>query len=225
MKIAPKLSIVFLLLIWSGATARADWLDKFVAEQIRQRQIPGLSVAVVREGKVVKAAGYGFANLELRVPATPDTVYEIGSISKQFAAEAVMLLVEDGKLNLNDPINKYLPPNAPATWQNITVRNLLNHTSGLKDWTELKDFSYRREYSAEEFVALVSPFPLQYQPNDNWSYSNTNLPLIGIIVECASGKPLAQIPLQPRGQGRLHRHRGLNANPRVFPSCEPVEAV
>ena len=160
-------------------------------------------MAVVREGKVVKAAGYGFANLELRVPATPDTVYEIGSISKQFAAEAVMLLVEDGKLNLNDPINKYLPPNAPATWQNITVRNLLNHTSGLKDWTELKDFSYRREYSAEEFVALVSPFPLQYQPNDNWSYSNTNLPLIGIIVECASGKPFEDFVkeriLQPLG--------------------------
>ncbi|CAN5583932.1 hypothetical protein BH10ACI2_BH10ACI2_13060 [soil metagenome] len=163
-------------------------LDKFVDEQIKSRNIPGLSIAVIRDGKVLKASGYGFANLELKVPATKDTVYEIGSISKQFAAEAVMLLVEDGKINLDDSIVKYLPTNAPEIWRKITVRNLLNHTSGLKDWTEIKEFSYRREYSAEEFIDLVKGFPLQFQPNENWLYSNTNLPLIGIIVERASGR-------------------------------------
>lgn len=166
----------------------AGSLDKFIDEQIKLRKIPGLSVAVIRDGKVIKASGYGFANLELKVPATKDTVYEIGSISKQFAAEAVMLLVEDGKLNVDDPITKYLPANAPDIWRKITVRNLLNHTSGLKDWTEIKEFSYRREYSAEEFIDLVRSFPLQFQPGDSWLYSNTNLPLIGIIVERASGR-------------------------------------
>ena len=183
-----KLSLLFLLL-GSFVTARADWLDQYIPAQIKQQNIPGLSLAVIRDGKVIKAAGYGYANLELKAPATPDTVYEIGSISKQFAAEAIMLLVEDGKLKLDDPINQYLPANAPAIWQNITIRNLLNHVSGLKDWTEIKEFSYRREYTAEEFIELVRPFPLQFQPNDNWSYSNTNLPLIGIIVERAAGKP------------------------------------
>ncbi len=179
---------VLLLLLSSVLAAQADWIDKFVVGQMKERKIPGLSIAVIRDGKIIKAAGYGFSNLELQVPATKDTVYEIGSISKQFASEAVMLLVEDGKLNLDDPIRKYLPANAPETWQKITIRHLLNHTSGLKDWTEIKGFSYRREYSAEEFVGLLNGFSLQFQPNENWAYSNTNLPLIGIIVERASGR-------------------------------------
>ncbi len=187
LKTANLIFIIFLL-IFGFSTIKADSIDKFVDEQIKERKIPGLSVAVIKDGKVIKATGYGFVNLELQVLANKDTVYEIGSISKQFASEALMLLVEDGKINLDDSINKYLPANAPATWQKITVRNLLNHTSGLKDWTEIKEFSYRREYSAEEFIALVKDFPLNFQPKDNWTYSNTNLPLIGIIVEKASGK-------------------------------------
>ncbi len=177
-----------LLLLLTVSAVQADSLDKFIVEQMKQRNLPGLSVAVLRDGKVIRASGYGLANLELQTPATKDTVYEIGSISKQMAAEAVMLLVEDGKINLDDSIRKYLPANAPEIWQKITVRNLLNHTSGLKDWTEVKEFSYRREYTAEEFIALVKDFPLTFQPNDNWLYSNTNLPLIGVIVEKASGK-------------------------------------
>jgi D-alanyl-D-alanine carboxypeptidase len=188
MKNKSKIFVLFLLMLSTVSAVRADSLDKFINEQIKQRQIPGLSIAVLRDGKVIKSSGYGFANLELQTPATKDTVYEIGSISKQFAAEAVMLLVEDGKLNLDDSIRKYLPANAPEIWQKITVRDLLNHTSGLKDWTEVKEFSYRREYSAEEFIDLVKSFPLTFQPNENWLYSNTNLPLIGIIVERASGK-------------------------------------
>jgi CubicO group peptidase (beta-lactamase class C family) len=189
MKQALRFVLVLLLTGVSFSTVYADWIDEFTAAQIKQRQIPGLSLAVIRDGKLIKANGYGFANLELRVPATKDTVYEIGSISKQVASEAVMLLAEDGKLNLDASINQYLPANAPETWRKITVRNLLNHVSGLKDWTEIKEFSYRREYTAEEFIELVKPFPLLFQPNDNWSYSNTNLPLIGVIVERAAGQP------------------------------------
>ena len=188
MKKVFNISVFVLLLFGAFEIARADKLDDFIAAQISERKIPGLSVAVIRDGKVIRATGYGFANLELKAPATKDTVYEIGSISKQFASEALMLLVEEGKLNLDDSIRKYLPGNAPEIWQKITVRNLLNHTSGLKDWTEIKEFSYRREYSPEEFIDLVKGFPLGFQPGDNWLYSNTNLPLIGIIVERASGR-------------------------------------
>lgn len=176
-----------MFILCSVVTSRADSLDNFVRETILKRTIPGLSIAVLRDGKVIKNTGYGIANLELQSPASRDTVYEIGSISKQFAAEAVMLLVEDGKIDLDNPITNYLPDNAPNIWQKITVRNLLNHTSGLKDWTEIKEFSYRREYSAEQFIDLVKSFPLQFTPNETWLYSNTNLPLIGIIVARASG--------------------------------------
>ncbi len=165
MKSVFKPLVVFLLLIWLVSEVRADWIDGFINQEIKKRKIPGLSVAVLRDGKVVRASGYGFANLELQVPATKDTVYEIGSISKQFASEALMLLVEDGKINLDDPINKYLPSNAPETWRKITVRNLLNHASGLKDWTEIKEFSYRREYTAEEFIDLVKSASLLFEPN------------------------------------------------------------
>lgn len=181
-------AISLLLITAAFSSARADQLDDFIEAQIKIRKIPGLSVAVLRDGKVIRSKGYGVANLESGSLATSGTVYEIGSISKQIASEAVMLLVEDGKVNLDDPIRKYLSQNAPASWQKITVRNLLNHTSGLKDWTEVKEFSYRREYSAEEFIDLVKGFPLGFEPNDNWLYSNTNLPLIGIIVEKASGR-------------------------------------
>lgn len=189
MKHICKPLFLFLLLACSITSVRADWIDEFVKDTMTKRKIPGLSLAVIKDGKLVRAKGYGFANLELQVPATKDTVYEIGSISKQMASEAVMLLVEDGKLTLDDSINKYLPPNAPITWQIITVRDLLNHTSGLKDWTEIKEFSYRREYTAEEFIELVKPFPLLFEPKNDWRYSNTNLPLIGVVVEKASGKP------------------------------------
>ena len=176
-------------LIGFACSAHCDSLDQFIAGTIKERQIPGLSIAVIRDGVVIKEAGYGIANLEHQVPATRETVYEIGSISKQFAAEAAMLLVEDGKIELDDSIRKHLPLNAPVSWQPITIRNLLNHTSGLMDWTEIKEFSYRREYTASEFVDLIKSFPLQFEPKERWLYSNSNLPLLGIIVEYAGGKP------------------------------------
>ena len=178
-------SVLFLGLL---ATAYGDSLDNFVRAEISKRSIPGLSIAVIRDGKVIRETSYGYSNLELQTPASMHSVYEIGSISKQFAAEAIMLLVEDGKLKIDDSITKHLPANSPDIWKTITIRNLLNHTSGLKDWTEIKEFSYRREYTPEEFIDLVKSFPLQFQPGESWLYSNTNLPLIGIIVERVSGK-------------------------------------
>lgn len=192
MKLSRYLALLSLFLCFIG-TARADALDQFVRETMLKRKIPGLSIAVIRGGKVLRASGYGYANLELKVPAGPETVYEIGSISKQFAAEAVMLLVEEDKLDLDVSIRKYLPANSPEIWQRITVRNLLNHTSGLKDWTEIKEFSYRREYAHEEFIDLVRGFPLQSEPSDTWRYSNTNLPLVQIIVERVSGRTFQEL--------------------------------
>ncbi len=187
--IVTTVRIIRLLCVLAFVTvANADSVDDFVKAEITKRKIPGMSITVLRDGKVVRESSYGFADLESKTPASRDSVYEIGSISKQFASEAIMLLVEDGKVRLDDPILQYLPANAPNTWRAITIRDLLNHTSGLKDWTEVKEFSYRREYTAEEFIDLVKSFPLTFAPKDNWLYSNTNLPLIGIIVEKASGK-------------------------------------
>jgi len=181
--------IALLLLFVINGTANADRLDDYVITEMTKRGIPGLSIAVVQEGRVVRSAGYGVSNVENGSRTTDQTVFEIGSISKQFTAQAVILLVEDGKLFLDDPINKYLPPSAPDAWRPVTIRHLLNQTSGIKDWTEVAGFSYRRDYSPDEFIALIRDFPLTSQPGANWLYSNSNAPLAGMIVERASGKP------------------------------------
>src|SRR3954454_18493187 len=107
--------------------ARADKIDDYVQVQMRRQKIPGLSIAVVHNGEVVKAKGYGSANVELNVAATPETIYQSGSIGKQFTATLVMMLAQEGKLGLDDPVSKYIAE-APEAWKGITVRHLLTHT-------------------------------------------------------------------------------------------------
>ena len=101
--------------------------------------IPGVSIGVVRDGKVLLAKGYGFANIELGASATADTVYEILSLTKQFTAAAIIVLVEEGKIGLDDTVAKYLP-DSPASWKDVTVRHLLTHTSGIMDFTDIPPF-------------------------------------------------------------------------------------
>ena len=115
------------------AAAKGDQVDEIIREQMRQWNIPGLSLVVVRDGKIIKAQGYGLANVELNVPATAETVYEIGSVTKQFTSTATMLLVEEKKIELDVPIGNYLS-DVPAAWKPVTVRQLLNQTSGIKDY-------------------------------------------------------------------------------------------
>ena len=174
-----------------AAGAAADPVDDYVRAQMKTRRIPGLSLAVVKDGTIVKAEGYGVASLELDAAATRDTVYEIGSISKQIAANAILLLVEAGKVRLDDPVSQYLE-NAPTAWAPITIRHVLTHTSGLADFdTGDIGFSYRREYTAREFVELLGRQPLQFTPGERWNYTNA-FPLLGIVIEKVSGQPYAE---------------------------------
>jgi len=124
-----KLTAAFVIATFAGAV-HADAIDDYINTEMTRQHIPGLSLAIMQHGQLIRAQGYGFANLEHHVPVHPDTVFETGSLGMQFTAVAVMLLVEDGKLHLDDPIRKYLPA-APRTWASITIRQLLNHTSGL----------------------------------------------------------------------------------------------
>jgi CubicO group peptidase (beta-lactamase class C family) len=107
---------VLLLLIVAPVVAQADKTDDFVRGELKRQNIPGLSLAVVKDGKIIKADGYGVANIKLKTPATPETVYKICSVSKQFIATGIMLLVQQGRLSLDDPVSKYLE-GTPATWQ------------------------------------------------------------------------------------------------------------
>ena len=113
------------LVVLCASTAMADKADDIAKAAMEKQHIPGLSMAVVRDGKVVKAAGYGFANLEWKVPAAPDTVYQLQSVTKQFTATAVMMLVEEGKVALDDPIGKYLE-GTPETWNDSGITSAPN---------------------------------------------------------------------------------------------------
>lgn len=176
-------------------TAQADEIDRYVAAQIRALHIPGLSLAVVRDGKLIKAQGYGLVDLELNAPATKATVYEIGSISKQFTAAAVMLLVEEGRLELSDTISKYFP-DAPESWRPITIQHLLTHTSGIQNHVAVPGYlkvfktnlSWDESPSRDELLKMFFALPLEFQPGETWAYDNTGYYLLGIIIEKTSGK-------------------------------------
>jgi CubicO group peptidase (beta-lactamase class C family) len=174
---------------------KADNVDDYVSARMRQLHIPGLSLAIVHDGRVTKTQGYGFANLELNAHATKETVYEIGSNTKQFTAAAIMLLVEAGKIHLEDSITKYFPE-APETWRNITIRHLLSHTSGIQNhvavphWLDVfkTDLAFETTPSRDELLKMFFKLPLEFQPGETWAYDNTGYYLLGIIIEKASGK-------------------------------------
>jgi CubicO group peptidase (beta-lactamase class C family) len=177
------------LLCLSVATAtgaQTDKVDDYIKAEMGKRKIPGLSLAVVKNGEVVLAKGYGLANVELNTPATADTIYQSGSVGKQFTATAVMMLVEEGKINLDDKIGKYLD-GAPDLWKEITVRHLLTHTSGIKNYGD-KDLNFRLDYTDEELIKKAASFPLDFAAGEKWSYSNTGYVLLGFIIKRAAGK-------------------------------------
>ena len=178
----------------SGTEELSGKVDAYVAAEMRAEKIPGLALAIVRDGKTIKSLGYGLANLELDVPVKPETIFQTGSVGKQFTATAVMMLVEDGKIRLDDPIGRYLS-GAPATWKNITVRNLLTHTSGIHDYeTEsLKKkgaafINLRNDYTEDELFKKFSGLPLDFPPGSKWSYSNSGYVILGILIHKVTGQ-------------------------------------
>ncbi len=110
-------------------------IDHYVDAEMRREHVPGIAVGIYSRGQVLLAKGYGLANIELNVPVKAETMFQSGSVGKQFTAAAIMMLVEEGKIGLDDSIVKYFP-NAPQSWQAIRVKNLLSHTSGLAEYVE-----------------------------------------------------------------------------------------
>ncbi len=163
-----------------AAPACSDQVDDFVRATMEKRNIPGVAIAVVRDGKPARIQGYGLANLELEVPVTPDTIFQSGSLGKQFTAAGILLLAEDGKLKLDDPLALHFP-SAPATWHRITIRQLLTHTSGLSD-SEDDAYEARRDYTEDEFLKISFKFPLEFAPGSQWSYCDTGYMILGILT-------------------------------------------
>jgi len=165
----------------------ADSVDDYVRGEVARQRIPGVAVAVTRGGKIVKVAGYGYANLEHQVPVKPETVFQSGSISKQLAATVALLLVEDGKIVLDERVKKYLP-DAPPAWDGITVRHLLTHTSGIPEYEYGKDFDMRKDYTDDERLRIVYGMKLEFAPGSRWNYSDTGYMVLGILLSRAAGE-------------------------------------
>lgn len=188
--------IVYLIL--TIMTARADHLDDSILQMMQERHIPGISLAVIKDGQILVSKGYGVADLEWSSAADVDTSYQIASVTKQFTATAVMMLVEEGKLSLDGKIGQYLT-DLPSSWNGVTLRQLLNHTSGIKSYTGLPDFSRIpcKEYLKGEAIRLVADAPLEFVPGEKWQYSNSGYYLLGMIIEKISGQDYSQF-LQER---------------------------
>jgi CubicO group peptidase (beta-lactamase class C family) len=182
-----KLCMIGIVLLGLAAPAAADELDDYVRAEMARAKIPGVAVAISRGGTVVRAQGYGFANVEHKVATKPETVFQSGSVGKQFTSMAVLMLAEGGKLSLDDPISKYFA-GSPAKWRPITVRHLLTHTSGIEDWEGQKYLDLRRDYTEDELVKIAMGLPLDFPPGTQWSYSNTGYVLLGILVHKVSGQ-------------------------------------
>jgi CubicO group peptidase (beta-lactamase class C family) len=165
--------------------ARADEVDDYVAVEIERQKIPGISIAVLRDGEIVKARGYGLANVEHDVPATERTIFQSGSLGKQFTAALVMLLVEEGKLALDDRLVEHID-GAPDAWRDITVRHLLTHTSGLSNAVYEK-IDLRRDYTEGELTREIAALPLDFAPGDRWSYSNSGYVMLGVLIGEVTG--------------------------------------
>ena len=191
-----SLRLLFLFIVYlnslfaiSAADAQTSSLNSAVTDYVKaemQRQhIPGLSLLVVRNGKVIRAEGFGLANVELQVPVKPESVFQSGSVGKQFTATAVMMLVEEGKIGLDDPLTKYFA-DAPTSWKEVTVRELLSHTAGFGDYP--KDFNFRKDWTEEELLKVVEGIPLAYPPGTKWEYSNLGYLTLGILIHHVTGE-------------------------------------
>ncbi len=168
-----------------AADLATDQVSVFVRAEMQRQHIPGLTLLVSRGGKPIRSEGYGLANMELNVPARPATIFQSGSVGKQFTATAVMMLVEAGKVGLNDPLTRYFPE-APAAWKQVTVRQLLSHTAGFTDYP--KGFDYRKDRTEAELLKVVEAIPLAYPPGTRWSYSNLGYLTLGILIHRVSGE-------------------------------------
>ena len=158
---------------------------EYVKSEMERQHIPGLALLVTRDGKIVRSEGFGLANVELQVLVKPETIFQSGSVGKQFTATAVMMLVEAGKIGLNDPLTKYFPE-APPNWKNVTVRELLSHTGGFGDYP--KDFNFRKDWTEPQLLKLVESIPLAYPPGTKWEYSNLGYLTLGILIHRVSGE-------------------------------------
>ena len=192
------LGCLFFGLVSCAASQDAAWGGELVAQidslaeaTLREGPVAGLTIGVKRGGDLLMVKGYGYADIENSVPMTAETVYRIGSLTKQFTAAAVMQLVEAGLIGLDDPMTRYLP-NYPTQGHEVSIRHLLTHTSGIKSYTSIGDAFWLKaallDLSHTEMLELFQDEPFDFAPGEGYSYNNSGYYLLGMIIEEVSGE-------------------------------------
>ena len=202
-------------------TALAGRVDSIVRQVLATTGVPSATVAVVRDGRLAYAQAYGAARLEPRVPALPSMRYSIGSISKQFAASCILLLQQEGKLSLDDPVARFLPGLTRAG--EVTIRELLSHTSGYQDYWP-QDYVpqlMQRPISTDSIMTRWARRPLDFDPGMRWQYSNTNYVIAGAIVEKVGGIPFFDF-LSSRILVPLGMRSAVNSDAGPLPPSDPT---
>jgi D-alanyl-D-alanine carboxypeptidase len=174
-------SVLFL-----ATLVQPDKVDDIATKAMKDMKIPGLAVMVLKDGKPIKTKGYGFANLEHRVPVKPETIFQSGSVGKMFTATLIMMLVEEGKLKLDESIGKYFPE-AKGAWDEVLLRHLLTHTSGLGQLPYIEMDLQKNHTEDEQVKVMVAQKPVA-KPGDEWAYNNGGYVMLGILVRRVTGK-------------------------------------
>lgn len=167
---------------------RINALETFLEERMEKDQIPGLLVAASYKGELIYTKSLGMASLEHKVPVTDSTVFEIGSISKQFTAALIVMLEEENKLSLDDPISKYVTE-IPGEWYGVTIKQLLNHTSGIPDYEAIAGYQYYdNRCTPMDIIKVANSKPLDFKPGEKFRYCNTGYYLLSMIIERVTNK-------------------------------------
>ena len=167
-------------------------INQYVTDEMMRQHIPGMVIGVYTHGDVLFVKGYGVANLETNFPITPKMPFCIGSIGKQFTSAAIMKLVEDHKIRLDDSITKYFPNS--KNWKKIKIENLLSHTSGLSDYTDAEytspagPFDKRKDFSEEILIDKAKTLPIIFKAGEKWKYCNTNYMILGVLIHKVTNK-------------------------------------
>jgi CubicO group peptidase (beta-lactamase class C family) len=180
-----------LLILASALHAQSSVaIDQAIHEILADTLVPSASIAIVKDGKISFAAAYGSARLHPKIAATPEMRYKIGSNSKQFTATAILMLADEGKLALSDPVSKYVP--GLTRGNDITIRNLLSHTSGYQDYYPLDYVAPFMTHPAtpQSIIDTWAKKALDFEPGAEWQYSNTNFTIAGVIIEKQTGRSL-----------------------------------
>lgn len=192
-----KISHLFLFVtLWAGSLGiSAQSLEQQFDELLQKNykaDTPGATALVYKDGEILYRKAFGMANMELEVPMKPENVFELGSITKQFTSVSILMLMEQGKLSLEDEITKYLP-DYPTKGKKITIHHLLNHTSGIKSYTDMENFMSitRMDKSPKEIIDVFKDQPMDFDPGEQWHYNNSGYIVLGYIIEEVSGKTYA----------------------------------